>query len=106
MKFRDESGPCMPHSVGTLHRRHVHAQSIEHLGKEANLLGRRIEGAGAADDAQQTYTNAPLTDREIDRLASCPPAELAAAAGITERALRDLLSRRRKPRPRTAWRYH
>jgi hypothetical protein len=35
------------------------------VGKEANLLGRRIEGAGAANEAQQTYADRQLRTPSI-----------------------------------------
>jgi hypothetical protein len=100
-KFRHGLGPCLPDSVGTLQRRHVHATGVEHLGKEANLLHARIEGGDAANHVQQVYADQALTELELGLLAALRPRELASEVGISERALRDILSRRRDPRAST-----
>lgn len=101
-KFAHNSAPCLPNSTGTLARRHVHATSVEPLGKEANLLNRRVEGTGTRDELQQIYTDNALTDLEIEQLFTQPRPRIAATAGISERALRDILSRRARPRPAVA----
>jgi hypothetical protein len=100
-KFAHHGGPCLVHSMGTLERRHVTTLGLEHLGKEANLLGRRMEGGSSRNDAQQMYECAGLTDDELNHLRELPRQVVARATGISERTLRDVLMRRRIPRLRT-----
>jgi hypothetical protein len=100
-KFAHRAGPCMPDSLGTLDRRHIRATSVEHLGKEANLLHARIEGGDIAEHVQQIYVSDALTDQELELLAAMPAGRVAAAAEISTRALRDILNRRSNPRAST-----
>jgi hypothetical protein len=101
VKFAYNRGECLTTSSGTLSRRHLNAVAVEHLGKEANLLGRRTEGGNSAQALQQVYLGKGLTEDELDRLAAIPRSYIAATTGISERSLREILARRRIPRATT-----
>lgn len=95
-------GPCLRTTTGTLTRRHVRGERAEYIGKEGNLLDRRAEGAGLAGEVQAVYEDPEDFERYIvTHLLGLPRAEVAARAGISERALRAILSGRTVPRART-----
>ena len=95
-------GPCLRTTIGPLNRRDVAGDRAEYISKEGNLLGQRVEAAGVAEQVQQRYTD-PDDFREyvLPTLRALPRTELAEAAGISERALREILAGRPAPRPRT-----
>ena len=104
-KSADEHGsPCSRGTVGLLQRRHVNAGHIAHIGKEANLLDQRETGELTADDASDTHLEYrdPSVDTwrtdDLPLLKRFPLKEMAAAAGLSERRLRDIYTGRATPR--------
>ncbi len=92
-------GPCLKDSSGPLLRRRIEARQAEYIGKEGNLLNRRAEGLGAAGEVQALYEDPADFERFIvPALRGFPRADIAAAAGVSERAVRDLLAGRSRPR--------
>lgn len=94
-----EGGPCLASSIGTLVRRSLETEQAEYIGKEGNLLDRRVEGVGVVSEVQALYQDPADFGRFIvPILRGLPRERVAAAAGISERAVRDLLALRRTPR--------
>lgn len=92
-------GPCLKDSSGTLLRQRIEADKAEYIGKEGNLLDRRVEGPNLSSEVLALYEDPGDFERlVIPSLRGRPRADIAAAAGISERAVRDLLALRRKPR--------
>jgi hypothetical protein len=103
-KFAAVDGlPCVRNTRGLLHRRAATSDRAEDVGKEGNLLVRRAEGASVATERQLVYdVPAHIVDDVHVLLRERPRGKIAAAAGISDRALRDILSWRTTPRRRTA----
>jgi hypothetical protein len=92
---------------GLLQRRQVIAHSIAHIGKEANQLDQRETGeltSDAAADILLAYRD-PAADtwrnEDLPRLKQFPLNEMAAAAGLSERRLRDIYTESATPRQTT-----
>jgi hypothetical protein len=101
-KFLASGGEaCLQDSLGTLLRRRIEAERAEYIGKEGNLLERRVEGLGVRSEVQSLYEDPEDFERfVVPVLRGLPRADLAVAAGISERAVRDVLTLRTKPRRR------
>lgn len=77
---------CSKH-LGRLSRRHVKPLLREYVGKESNAL---LVDHNA--DLQARYDEDPAFERNVlPQLRLLPPTELSRRAGITPRALRDIL---------------
>lgn len=97
-------GPATRGSVGLLPRLHVAATEIRHIGKESNRLDEVEEGV--VSDPDEVYTE--YRDERREWVMAVPALrklrqelgwrDLAAASGLSERALRDALNRARLPR--------
>ena len=100
-KFLDaEGGPCLASSLGTLVRRRLENDQAEYIGKEGSLLQRRVEGSGVAAEVQQVYSDpADFRRYVVPVLRQMDKGLLADIAGVTPRALRDILHERRLPTP-------
>lgn len=97
-----EGSPCISASTGALQRRHIEADQPEYLGKESNLIDRRVQGAGVRTEVQQLYVDPRDFERySIPILRRRPRRGTARAAGISERALGSILSGRAEPRDKT-----
>lgn len=100
-----EGRPCDRQTVGLLGRRVVQETYIVHVGKEANKL-EEVE-AGLEQDPEVIYTEYQHPDRNewrlvvLPMLRQMPQAELAKAAGLSVRRLRDVLGKTAQPRKRT-----
>jgi hypothetical protein len=94
-------------SHGLLHRRHVYAESVTIIGKEANDLGDRVTGLAPDPDGGPPVTiyragpAGALDAADLDRLRRIGSTRLAALTGLSERRLRDILRGRASPRAAT-----
>jgi hypothetical protein len=92
--------PCRRSTRGLLWRRPVEAISIAHIGKEGNQLEERLAGLVTEGEVLQQLG----TDRSWDllrrALATFPPVEVRAVAGIATSTLKDILSGRTVPQSR------
>lgn len=94
-----DGGACLRRTRGTLSRQRVRVLWREHLGKEGNLLERRAEGTAVVEEVQQLYVDRRgFTDRVVPILRQMPAHDVASSAGVTEMALREILSLRSSPR--------
>lgn len=95
---------CGRDTQGLRRRRHVVAHVIANIGKEANQLEQRENGeltVNAATDLLLDYRD-PSVDTwradDLPRLRQIPLKATAAAAGLSERRLRDIYAGRAAPR--------
>jgi hypothetical protein len=80
----------------------VRTERAEYIGKEGNLLERRVEGVGAATNVQAVYEDTEDFARfVVPTLRALSQREVASEAGITTRALRALLLEKAAPREQT-----
>jgi hypothetical protein len=84
-------------SRGPLYRRHVYADSIAIIGKEANDLDGRVAGLASDPTAEPSLTvyrphrGIEIDTLEIARLRQIGAGRLAIVTGMSERRLRDIL---------------
>jgi Helix-turn-helix len=95
-----DGGPCLRTTTGTLRRRRLVALLRERLGKEGNLLDRRVEGQGVGEEAQDVYEDPNAFLTALPMLRGMPRTEVAKAVGISQRALRRIMSGESIPRRR------
>jgi hypothetical protein len=103
-KSADATGnPCARDTTGLLHRRHVHADSYTHIGKEANRLDERETGQLTATDLDEHQQEYGRSDDEwerahLPRLRRIGSSRIRLQVEISDRRLRDILAGRATPR--------
>ncbi len=99
-----EGLPCDRKTVGLLRRRVVQPAWITYIGKESNQLEEVERGLVHSRDAVlEEYldpANDPWENVVVPILKRIPAAELAQAADVSERTIKALRNRRRRPSPR------
>jgi hypothetical protein len=96
-----DCGPCGRETIGLLFRRPVTVGTISLIGKESNRIEERSRGEMTVADIDELVTTYEDHDEwyrvVLPRLRELEASRVAAAAGMSERRMRDILSGRVLP---------
>jgi hypothetical protein len=102
-----DGSPAGRASRGLLHRRHVQADAITIIGKEANDLDDRVAGIAPDPNGEPSLTvyrqraGTKLDAADLARLRQIGPCRLAILTGLSKRRLQDVLQGEAIPRAMT-----